>query len=150
MEGGVHDARRYTIGHQAAQGSLPRATSKTNPVAIFKTAVFRIVRMNFQSIFFMPGHIRCAAGLCSYIVLAEYAAGGEQKRKTRTGSLICGDVFGQNELASAIYELVHVHDRRACRGLVIAGPLKRPQLVKLFIAHARESRCCSRDLIHYL
>ena len=98
----------------------------------------------------MPQAIGRTPGLGPDVVLRQDAPGGEQQRELAVGTLLGGHERGEHELALAPYEVVHVHDRRAFRVLVVAGPLHAAQRVDLVEAHALEGRRGARDLVHDL
>src|SRR5262249_41049875 len=98
------------------------------------------MRMNLQSVLVVPDDVIGPAGLCADIVLAEDTACGEQEWKARTGALVGGDIFSDDELALAAHEAVDMHDGRSLRRLLVAGPLDRSQFFQLCVGHAGEGR----------
>ena len=85
MEGRVDDARRDTIGDERPQGRLPGAACNFHPIAIIDAALLGVMRMDFETVLFVPDDIRGAARLGSDIIMAEDAPGREQQRITRPG-----------------------------------------------------------------
>jgi hypothetical protein len=127
VEGGVDDARRDAVGDQRAQRRIAGAALS------FTQSPSRMPRCSascgwISSRSSMPDDILGAPCLRADIVLAEDAPGGEQQREARAGALVGRDIFGADELALAAHEAVDMHDRRAQRRLLVAGPLHRAQL----------------------
>ena len=76
--------------------------------------------MDFEPVFLVPDDIGGAASLCTDVILAEDATGGEQQRVARAGLFVGRDILGDDELALASHEAADVHDRCAFGGLVVA------------------------------
>ena len=150
MKRRVDDARRDTIGDQRSQGRLPGAACNFHPIALIDAALLGVMRMDFETVLFVPDDIRGAARLGSDIIMAEDAPGREQERITRPASFVGRHIFGEDELALAFLEAADMHDRRAFRRLLIAGPLDRANFIELSEGDAREAWCRCRDLIHDL
>jgi hypothetical protein len=75
VERRVDDARRHAIGDERPQGRFPGAARNLHPIAIADAALFGVVRMDFEKVFFVPGDICRAARLRSDIIVAEDAPG---------------------------------------------------------------------------
>ena len=48
MEGGVDNAGLYSLGDIGAQYGVPYAAINTDPITLVNTALFRIMRVDFQ------------------------------------------------------------------------------------------------------
>ena len=131
MEGGVNHALRHALGHIGAQRRRPHARGDGDHLAVADAAHLSIVRVDFQNILGMPGHILGAARLRADIVLRENAAGGEDERELAVGALVRRHIVGDHEAAKTAHELSDMHDRCAIGGGIIARPLHRTHLIDL-------------------
>ena len=104
--------------------------------------------MDIQQILLVPHDVVGAAGLRADVVLAQHPAGGQDQREAAGGALAGRHVLGEEELALAAHELVHVHRRRALGRGIVARPLDAAQAIELLVADAGEGRRQARDLVH--
>ena len=126
------------------------AACEPDPVAGADAALLRIVRMHFKQVFLVPQRIGGSPRLRADIILRQDAAGGEKQRKARSGLFVCRDVFGNDELALAADETVHVHDRRAVWRLIVARPLHRTAFLQHVVGDIGKVGCEPGDLVHNL
>ena len=148
MERGVDHAGLHALGNARVQGDFSGAAGERNQIAIANAAVFGVEGMDFEHVLVVPDVIGGAARLRAHVVLRKNAPGGEDQRETAGGALVGGNELGDHEAALAANESADVHDRRAFRSLVIAGPLHAAEPVELFVADARESGSEPRDFVH--
>ena len=108
------------------------------------------MRVDFEQVLLVPGHIVRAARLGAHIVLGEDAARRQDQREEAVGALRGGHEFGDHEAALAAHEAAHMHQRGSLRRLVVAGPLDGAQHIELGEGDAGEGGRQPRDLVHDL
>ena len=146
----VDDTRLYARGDRCLQRNVAFAASKRYEFTILDAASLRIMRMDFQQIFAVPNHIRCAACLGPHVVLRQDPARRQQQRELAVGALLGGDVVGFYKEAPATHEVIDVHDRCSHRCSFIAGPLHAANFIEKLEAYVVKCWCQLRDLIHDL
>src|SRR6185312_7610462 len=150
MERRVDDPGQHARRDACPQHRLARPALYTDPVVLPDAALLGVVRVDLDAILVVPQVVGRAARLRADVVLRENAPGGQDQRVAGVDLLVGRHIFGDQETALATHERVHVHDRRALRMLVIAGPLDAAEAVELLVAHAMEGRREARDLVHDL
>ena len=148
MEGGIDHTRLHTLGNLGTQYGLTCAAANPNPIAFCNATVFSIVRMNFNHILMMPGHVLGTACLRTHIVLRQDTTSGQDQRIFQVHALSGRHILGNKELALTAHKFIDVHGRRACRCFLITWPLDTAQFIEFFETNAGKGRCQRRDLIH--
>ena len=140
MEGGVDHARLHALADFSSQHGTTRTALNPHPIVLANTTFFGIVRMDFQAVFAVPLVVVGTSCLCPHVVLRQYAARGEQKRKLAGNFFLAGHVLCGEELALAAHKACRVHDVHACiRCVCIAWPLQAGVLVNFGVADTRKA-----------
>jgi hypothetical protein len=75
VERRVNHAWRHALSDLRAQRRLAGAADEPHPIAIANTALLGVMRVDFETILFVPDDIVGATGLRANIILGEDAAG---------------------------------------------------------------------------
>jgi len=150
VKGRVDDARLHARCDFGAQRDVALAAGQRNQLAVLDAAHFGIAGMNFEQVFAVPDIVVCATRLSANVVLRENSAGSQQQGELAVGAFFGWYIVRLDEQPFATNELIDMHDRRAHRRFIVAGPLHAADLVEELEADIPKGRRQLGDLIHDL
>ena len=87
VERRVDNALRHALGNQRPERRRPHAAGDGHHLAVPDAAHLRVMRMDFENVLGMPGHILGAPRLRPYIILGQDAPRSEDEREEAVGAL---------------------------------------------------------------